>query len=111
MSLKVFDGNDLPHELFLTTRQRTKLKNASNNNMSTDLKLSKAQISKTVQSGVFVGSLLSKLAGPLMNVAVLLAKNILAPLAITAAAIGSSNRCRNPKEKVWLRNNTLNSFK
>ena len=87
MSLKVFDGNDLPHELFLTTRQRTKLKNASNSNMSTDLKLSKAQISKTVQSGVFVGSLLSKLAGPLMNVAVLLAKNILAPLAITAAAI------------------------
>ena len=39
MSLKVFDGNDLPHELFLTTRQRTKLKNASNNNMSTVLKL------------------------------------------------------------------------
>ena len=55
--------------------------------MSTDLKLSKAQISKTVQSGVFLGSLLSKLAGPLMNVAVLLAKNILAPLAITGAAI------------------------
>ena len=87
MSLKVFHGNDLPHELFLTTRQRTKLKNASNNNMSTDLKLSKAQISKTIQSGVFLGPLLSKLAVPLMNVAVLLAKNILAPLAITAAAI------------------------
>ena len=87
MSLKVFDGNDVPHELFLTTKQRKKLRNASNNNMSTDLKLSKAQISKTVQSGVFLGSLLSKLAGPLMNVAVLLAKNILAPLAITGAAI------------------------
>ena len=87
ISLKMFNGNDLPHELLLTTRQKTKLRNASNNNMSTDLKLSKAQISKTVQSGVFVGSLLSKLAGPLMNVAVLLAKNILAPLAITAAAI------------------------
>ena len=87
ISLKMLNGNDLPYELFLTTRQKTKLRNASNNNMSTDLKLSKAQISKTVQSGVFVGSLLSKLAGPLMNVAVLLAKNILAPLAITAAAI------------------------
>ena len=54
--------------------------------MSTDLKLSKAQISKIIQSGGFLGSLLSKLAGPLMKVAVLLAKNILAPLGITAAA-------------------------
>ena len=42
----MFGGNDLPHELLLTTRQRTKLRNASNNGMSTDAKLSKAQISK-----------------------------------------------------------------
>ena len=86
MSLKMLDGNDLPHELLLTTRQKTKLRNAFNNNMSTDLKLSKAQISKIIQSGGFLGSLLSKLAGPLMKVAVPLAKNILAPLGITAAA-------------------------
>ena len=46
MSLKMLDGNDLPHELLLTTRQKTKLRNAFNNNMSTDLTLSKAQISK-----------------------------------------------------------------
>ena len=44
--LKMFNGNNLPHELLLTTRQKTKLRNAFNNNMSTDLKLSKAQISK-----------------------------------------------------------------
>ena len=86
MSLKIFDGNDLPHELLLTTRQKTKLRNAFNNNMSTDLKLSKAQISKIIQSGGFLGSLLSKLAGPLMKVAVPLAKNMLAPLGVTAAA-------------------------
>ena len=86
MSLKMFDGNDLPHELLLTTRQKTKLRNAFNNNMSTDLKLSKAQISKIIQSGGFLGSLLSKLAGPLMKVAIPLAKNVLAPLGITAAA-------------------------
>ena len=86
MSLKMFDGNDVPHELLLTTRQRTKLKNAFNDNMSIDLTLSKAQISRIVQSGKFLGSLLSKLAGPLMEVAVPLAKNILAPLGITAAA-------------------------
>ena len=42
----MFNGNDLPHELLLTTRQETKLRNSFNNNMSTDLKLSKAQISK-----------------------------------------------------------------
>ena len=40
MSLKMFDGNDPPHELLLTTRQKTKVRNAFNNNMSTDLKLS-----------------------------------------------------------------------
>ena len=54
--------------------------------MSTDRNFSKTQISKIVQSGEFLGSLLSKLAGPLMKVAVPLAKNILAPLGITAAA-------------------------
>ena len=33
MSLKMFDGDNLPHELLLTTRQKTKLRNAFNNNM------------------------------------------------------------------------------
>ena len=55
--------------------------------MSTDLKLSKAQISKITQSGGFLESLLSKLAGPLMKVAISLAKNVLAPLGITVAAL------------------------
>ena len=86
ISLKMFNGNDLPHELLLTTRQKTKLRNAFNNNMSTDLKLSKAQISKIIQSGGFLGSLLSKLAGPLIKVAIPLAKNVLVPLGIAAAA-------------------------
>ena len=53
----MFDGKDLPHELFLTTRQRAKLRNAFNNNMSTDVKLSKVQISKIVQSEGFLESL------------------------------------------------------
>ena len=38
----MFNGSNLPHELLLTTIQKTKLRNAINNNMSTDLKLSKA---------------------------------------------------------------------
>ena len=82
MSLKMFDGYNLPYDL--TTRQKTQPRNAFNNNMSTDLKLSRAQISKIIQSGGFLGSLLSKLAGPLMKVAIPLAKNVLAPLGITA---------------------------
>ena len=39
MSLKMLDGNDLPYELLLITRQKKKLRNEFNNNMSTDLKL------------------------------------------------------------------------
>ena len=86
ISFKIFNGNNLPHELLLTTRQKAKVRNAFNNNRSTDLKLSKAQVSKIIQSGGFLASLLSKLAGLLMKIAVPLAKNVLAPLGITAAA-------------------------
>ena len=86
INLQMLNGNNLPHELLLTTRQKTKLRNAFNNNMSTDIKLSKVQIPKIIQSGGFLGSLLNKLAGPLMKVAAPLVKNILAPLGITAAA-------------------------
>ena len=64
MNLKMLVGIDLPHELLLTTRQKTKLRNAFDNNMSTDIKLSKAQLSKIILSGGFLGSILSKLAGP-----------------------------------------------
>ena len=86
MSLKMLDGNDLPHELLLTTRQKAKLRHAFNNNMSTDLKLSKAQLFKIIQSGGFFGSLFSKFAGSLMKVGIPLAKRALDPLGITAAA-------------------------
>ena len=86
MNIKMFNGNNLPHELLLTTSQKTKLRNVFGNNVSIDIKLSKAQVSKVIQSGGFLDSLLSKTAGPLINVAVPLAKDILAPLAITAAA-------------------------
>ena len=73
--------------LLLITRQKSILRNAFENNMWTDIKLSKAQVSKIVQSGRLLGSLLSKIAGSLMKGAVPLAKNILALLEITAAAV------------------------
>ena len=69
--------------------------------MSTDIKLSKAQISKIIQFSGFLGSL----AGPLMKVAVPLAKTILVPLGITAAnsAIDAG--------KKWFWGNNFNNLK
>ena len=85
LGIKNFNKDELPHELLLTTGQNTKLRNAINNNLATDIKLSKAHMKKLIQSGGFLGKLLSKLAGPLMKVAMPLAKNVLAPLGLTAA--------------------------
>ena len=109
ISLKMFNGNNLPHELLLTTKQKAKVRNAFNNNMSTGLKLSKAQISKIIQSGGFLGSLLSKLAGPLMKIAVPLARNVLAPLGITAAASASDAGIQ--KENTWFWKYNFNNIK
>ena len=71
--------DELSHELQLTTRQNTKLCNAINTNLATDIRLSKSQIKNSIQSGGFLGNLLSNLACPLMKVAMPLAKNVLAP--------------------------------
>ena len=70
----------------MITRQKTKLRNAFENNVSTDIKLPKTQIFKMIQYGVFIGPLLSKLAGPLMKVGAPLAKNISAPVEIIGVA-------------------------
>ena len=48
LGIKNFDKDELPHELVLTTRENTKLRNAINNNLSTDIKLSKALIKKLI---------------------------------------------------------------
>ena len=86
MNSEMFNGNNLPYELLLTTRQTTKLRNAIENNMSTNIKFSKAHISRIIQSGGFLGSLLSKIADPLKESSCSTCKNILTPLGITAAA-------------------------
>ena len=51
INARMFSANNLPHELLLTKRETNKLRNPIENNMSTDIKLPKAQISKIVQSG------------------------------------------------------------
>ena len=84
LGIKNFNKDELLHKLFLTTRQNTQLRNAVNNNLATDIKLNKAQIKKIIQSGGFLGKLLSKLAGTLMKVAMPLAKHVLATLDLTA---------------------------
>ena len=69
----------------LTNRQVANIRKAFAKNTSTDIKLSKTQLSKMIQSGGFLGNLLGKLAGPLMKVTMPLAENVLAPLGISAA--------------------------
>ena len=80
LGIKNFNKNDSPHELLLTTRQNTKLRNAINNILSTDIKLSKAQLKKLAQSGGFLGRLLS----PLFKVGLPLMKSVIINQIITA---------------------------
>ena len=79
------DNTNFPHELLLTNRQVANIRKAFTNRSSIDIKLSKTQLSKMIQSGGYLGKLLGKLAGPLMKVAMPLAKNVLAPLGLSAA--------------------------
>ena len=68
------DNTNFPHILLLTDRQVANIRKAFANNLSTDVKFSKTQLLKMSQSGGFLENLLSKLAGPLMKVAMPLAK-------------------------------------
>ena len=66
----------MPHELFLKTRKSTEIRNAFANNMTTNRKLSKAQISKIIQSGGSFGSWLDNLGKKaLTNIAIPLARD------------------------------------
>ena len=76
MNAKMFNGNNLPNELLLTTRQTTKLRNAIEDDLQTDIKLSKAQIFKIIQSGGFLG----KILGPLLKTGLPLLKSVIEPL-------------------------------
>ena len=81
---------NFPHKLLLTNRQVENHRKAFANHLSTDIKLSKIQLSKMIQSGGFLGRLLGPLIKtglPLVkNVIKLLTKSVLTPLGLTAAA-------------------------
>ena len=97
INIKMFNGDNLLRELLLTTRQKSKLRNAFENNMSIYIKLSKAQISKAIQSGGFLGSLLRILAGPLTKAAVPLAKKYFRSIRNNNCCF--TNWCRYSKKK------------
>ena len=93
--------------------KKTKIRNVFNNSMSTDLKLSTAQINKMIQSGGF----LSKLLGPLLktelplikNIIKPLAKSVLIPLGLTAAASAADAGIHKKNTRIWKYN--FNNFK
>ena len=74
------DNTNFPFKLLLTNRQVADIRKAFAKNTSTDIKLSKIQLSKMIQSGGFLGNLLGKLAGPLMKVAMPLAKKCISTI-------------------------------
>ena len=88
------DNTNFPHELLLTNRQVANIRKAFAKNTSTDIKLSKTQLSKMIQSGGFLGRLL----GPLLKTGLPLIKSVIKPLAkivliplgLTAAAAASA---------------------
>ena len=84
MGNKNFNKQELPNELFLTTRQITKLRNKIGNNMSADIKLSKAKLKKPAQSGGILGRLLGRFLPKLIKPAISTGKNLLAPLGLSA---------------------------
>ena len=87
------DGTDFPHKLLLTSRQVENLCKAFAYKSSTDIKLSKTQTSKMIQSGGFLGKLLSPLLKPglplIKNEIEQLTKSVLIPLGLTA--VGSAS--------------------
>ena len=82
---KNFNKDELLHELFLTQGQITKLRDKVGNNISADIKLSKAQIKKIIKSGVALASILGRFLPKLIKPAISLGKNILPPLGLSAS--------------------------
>ena len=108
MNARMFNGNNLPHELLLTTRQTTKPRNAVENNTSTDIKLSKAQLSKIIQPGGFLG----KIFGPVLKTGLPLLKSVIKPLELLSlTAASSATDAGVQKVYIWFWNNNSNNCK
>ena len=99
------DETNFPHKLLLTNRQVANLRKAFANYLSTDIRLSKTQISKMIQSGFFLGRLLGpllKTGFPLLkNIIKPLAKSVLLPLGLTAAASATYAGIHKKNLRIW----------
>ena len=106
------DETNFPHEVLLTNSQVVNLRKAFANNSSTDIKLSKTQLSKIMQSGGFLGRILSPLLKtelPLIkNVIKPLAKSVSIPLGLTAATC-TVDAVIHRERRLW--NNNTNDIK
>ena len=80
------DETNFPHKLLIADRQVSNIRKSFADNSSTDIKFSKTQLSKMIQSGGFIG----KLLGSLLKTGLPLIKNVITPLAKSI-----SSRCRN----------------
>ena len=93
----MFNSDNLPHELLLTTRQTSKLRNTIENKISTDIKLSKAQISKIIPSGGF----LVKLLGPSLKTGLPLLKSVIKPLGLLGLTAANSAIDTGAQKKIY----------
>ena len=97
MNARMFNGNNLPHKLFLTARQTTKLRNAIENNMSPDINFFKAQISKIIQSGGFLGKILDSS----LKTGLPLLKSVIKPLGLVGLTAASSAIDAGAQKKIY----------
>ena len=107
MNARMFNGNNLPHELLLKTRQTIKQRNTIEYNLQTDIKLSKAQISKIIHSAGFLG----KIIGPLLKTGIPLVKSVIKPLALLGLTAAISAIDASVLKKIWFWNNNFSNFK
>ena len=99
------DKANFPHKLLLTNRQVKNIRKAFANKSTTDIKLSKTQLSKMAQSGGILGRLLGPLLKtglPLIkNVFKPLAKSVLIPLGLTAVASAADAGMHKKNIRIW----------
>ena len=99
------DNTNFPHELLLTNRQVTNIRKAFAKNTSTDIMLSKTQLSKMIQSGRILGRRFGPLLRtglPLMKSVVKpLAKSVLVPLRLTAVGSAADAGIHKKNLRIW----------
>ena len=95
------DETNFPHNLLSTNRQVASLRKAFANYLSTDIKLSKTQLSKMMQSEGILGRLLKTGFPSMKNVIKPLAKSFLTPIGLTVAASAADAGIHKKNLRIW----------